>query len=97
MVYKVFAPLKIREVENYSTYQIRLPMKIMRKVKYIKEFSSENDDAEDDILALYFKAFCANSLNKPEAGFKTLYPHRSYDPNIKLGQFAFCSNHLYLT
>jgi 2-polyprenyl-6-methoxyphenol hydroxylase-like FAD-dependent oxidoreductase len=86
-----FSKRKVKEVESYSSYRIRAPEKLMQNVRNIKGFSEEDTYSDDPILEQYFLAF-NNQSSIEQYGYrtlKTLYPHRSHDPTIKLGQFEY--------
>lgn len=83
-----FAPKKLKEVESYSTWQIRSVMRVMETVNASSRFSmGEYFVGDDDILKNYFTLMASNP---PSGNFlkKNLYPHRAYDP-IKPGQLAY--------
>ncbi len=82
-----FAPRKVKEVEDYSTLSIRFPERVMRAFSAVKESSRKEDlDGDDNIIADYFRLLATDSSRKIPP---KLYPHRAYDPDIKLGQFAY--------
>lgn len=83
-----FAPKKVKEVERYSTWQIRSVMKIMETAMVSSQSSMGEHLLDDDhILDSYFKLMANNPL--ADNLLKTnLYPHRAYDP-VKPGQLAY--------
>lgn len=80
----VFAPKKIREVEQYSTWNIRAAMALMKTIHWIKASSSREEDLEDYNEIFNFLRSQPNFTRHPEAA---IFPHRQY-PLVKLGQFA---------
>jgi hypothetical protein len=89
--FKDFAPKKVKEVEQYSTWHIRSFMKVMQVARNIKLASIyEDEDLPTDAYKNYFEFFQKNPLqNLNRNGTWGLYPHRSYDPVVKLWQFAY--------
>jgi 2-polyprenyl-6-methoxyphenol hydroxylase-like FAD-dependent oxidoreductase len=88
---KDFAPKKIAEVANYSTWQVRLPktaMKVAFKIKGASFDESENmpTDVYKDALAFQTQPHPLTTLNDDSKW--RLFPHRKYDP-VKLGQFDY--------
>lgn len=88
---KDFAPKKIKEVEEYSTWQIRLPMRLMEAAKNISESSMRGPLTHDDVNILedYFKLF-SNTPYQLAERIKTLYPHREHDI-VTLWQLSYVS------
>lgn len=86
---KEFAPKKVKEVAQYSTWQIRSLMKTMKVMRAIKMSSIvEYDDISKPVLDDYFRLFNKDPLSNLGKKNWRLYPHRKYDP-VKLGQFAY--------
>jgi hypothetical protein len=88
---KDFAPKKVKEVEQYSTWHIKSFMKVMQVARHIKQASIyEDEDLPIEAYKNYFEFFQKNPLqNLNRNGTWGLYPHRSYDPVVKLWQFAY--------
>lgn len=83
-----FAPRKVKEVEDYSTLSIRFPERVMIALSAVKESSKTEDlDGDANIIADYFRFLTTDNSRKINT--RKLYPHRAYDPDIKLGQFAY--------
>ena len=83
-----FAPKKIKEVAQYSTYQIRSAMKIMRVARSVKMSSMvEYDDDQKPIIDDYF-AMLEQEPRAEKHWRWTPYPHREYEP-VNLGQYEY--------
>lgn len=84
-----YADKKVAEVKEYSVLKVRSFRKVVKAYQGIKfGFSQmEYDVDQEPLVDSYYKLLTnASSREKVELDF---YPHRSYDPNIKLGQFDY--------
>ncbi|MBA3536610.1 MAG: hypothetical protein H0T84_08380 [Tatlockia sp.] len=83
-----YANKKVKEVEDYSFLKIRTSMKLVEIIREMKmssrmEFEGDQRPVIDTFYHLHARA------KKNERVEFDPYPHRSYDPNIKLGEFAY--------
>jgi hypothetical protein len=84
-----FSPKKVREVGQYSFWQIRSLMQTMRVVKSFKNVSmlDENDD-QDPVIEDYFKHYTKDPLDRNTNQGWRPFPHREYNL-VKFGQFDY--------
>ncbi|CEK09698.1 FAD-dependent monooxygenase family protein [Legionella hackeliae] len=89
---ETFAPSKIQEVKDYSTYRIRKVwngFKIFRDIKNASTIDIGDGDTQKEIIADYFKLLARDTKAASDSSVAWRpYPHRSYEP-VKLGQFAY--------
>lgn len=85
----IFAPQKIQEVEKYSRWRIRVPMKLMKSMASSKNAScGEYLVGDIEIIKNFFKFVSDPSYIEEIKSSKTLYPHRSHDL-VQFGQLSF--------
>jgi 2-polyprenyl-6-methoxyphenol hydroxylase-like FAD-dependent oxidoreductase len=83
-----FVPKKVKEVEQYSTWQIRSGMKVMDATRAMIESSRAKDlTDEQHVLHDYFNLLMTDPDQKHEL-IPGVYPHRDYDP-VQFGQIAY--------
>lgn len=86
--FSLFADKKIDEVKEYSALKIKPAFKIVKFVRKMKDFSHFEPPAQkEQAIQSYFRL-----LTKTHPRDKIRYepyPHRAYNPDIKLGQFAY--------
>lgn len=87
--YSPYADKKVKEVEQYSTFRIRSLMKLVKIYRGIKFNFSQQENVFDHetVIDSYYKLL-AQPAHDQEVHFN-FYPHRSYNPEIKLGQFDY--------
>ena len=84
-----FAPKKVKEVENYSTWRIRLPMKVIKATQFSKMASMVEEldiygNIIKDLLLFLDPKTSAEIINNNQR----LYLHRDYDP-VQFGQLKY--------
>ncbi|KTC84608.1 hypothetical protein [Legionella drozanskii] len=87
--YRPYADKKVKEVEQYSTFRVRSLMKLVKIYRELKFNFSQQEVVFDHegVIDSYYKLLGQPSPDQ-EVRFN-FYPHRSYDPDIKLGQFDY--------
>ncbi|KTD76326.1 FAD-dependent oxidoreductase [Legionella waltersii] len=84
-----YAPKKVKEVGNYSFWQIRSFMNAMQVVRRIKNASSiDFDDDLSPAIRDYFNHFSRNPLTELSDSKGRLFPHREYDL-IEFGELSY--------
>ncbi|ARG98679.1 hypothetical protein [Legionella micdadei] len=84
-----YADKKVDEVKEYSALRVRSFMKIVKVYRDIKlGFSQMEYDVDQEPLIDSYYKLLANTSSDERVEFD-FYPHRNYDPNIKLGQFDY--------
>ena len=84
-----FSPKKVKEVSQYSFWQIRSFMQTMRVVRSLKNASMlDEDDDLNPVIADYFKYYTKDPLDRSSNQGWRPFPHREYDL-VKFGQFDY--------
>jgi hypothetical protein len=83
-----YADKKVKEVEDYSSLKIRTSMKLVEVIREMKMSSLQEFEGDQRPVIDTFYHLHARAKKNERVEFNP-YPHRSYDPNIKLGQFAY--------
>ncbi|MFA5959677.1 MAG: hypothetical protein WC785_04105 [Tatlockia sp.] len=74
-----FSPKKVKEVEQYSTWQVRAPMQVMKKAAWIKGASVQETDATlEKTLENYFNYYKKDNLTADKEATWNPFPHRKY-------------------
>ncbi len=81
-----FSPKKIKEVERYSTVNIRLPEKAMHSARSLEATSGMQNIEYDDMLLLDYLEMLALDLSSEK--LNKVFPHREFDPTIKFAQLT---------
>ncbi|MBA2651376.1 MAG: hypothetical protein H0U73_03790 [Tatlockia sp.] len=83
-----YADKKVEEVKGYSSSRIRPAMKLVKVTRDMKLSSiADIQGDEKPVLQAFYRLHA--KAGKNERVVFDPYPHRSYDPNIKLLQFAY--------
>ncbi|HAT1130431.1 TPA: hypothetical protein NR353_001603 [Legionella pneumophila] len=86
---KDFSPKKIKEVGQYSFWQIRTFMRAMEAVQSIKTTSvAEYDEDYLPEITNYFNHFTRDPLATNNHPDWRAFPHREYDP-VKFGELSY--------
>ena len=84
-----FSPKKVKEVGQYSFWQIRSFMRAMEAVQFSKETSmADEDDDLEPIITNYFKHYTTDPLARLSTSQFRPFPHRDYEP-VKLAQLEY--------
>ncbi|MDP1603980.1 MAG: hypothetical protein Q8M03_12025 [Legionella sp.] len=85
----VFSPKKVKEVEQYSFWQIRSFMRAMRVVRGLKNTSMmEEDEDRNPVILDYFKYYTKDPLDRSFNHTWRPFPHRKYNL-VKFGQLNY--------
>ncbi|CDZ76034.1 ubiquinone biosynthesis hydroxylase, UbiH/UbiF/VisC/COQ6 family [Legionella massiliensis] len=83
-----YADKKVEEVKQYSTFKVRSGMKLIKVVQGFKNASHWHIEGDErPVIETYHRLLAKAGADERVAFIP--YPHRSYDPNIRLGQFAY--------
>lgn len=86
-----FSPKKVKEVGQYSFWQIRSFMIAMEVAQFSKETSMADDDDDlEPIIANYFNHYAKDPLARLSTSQFRPFPHRDYEP-VKLAQLEYIS------
>lgn len=84
-----FSPKKVREVGQYSFWQIRSFMKTMRIIRGFKNASVvDHDENMDPAIKDYFNHYIKDPLNRNSDQRWHPFPHREYDV-VRFGEFDY--------
>lgn len=84
-----FSPQKVKEVGQYSFWQIRSLMQTMRVVRHFKNaLMLDEDDDQNPIIEDYFKHYTQDPLDRNKNHGWRPFPHREFDL-VKFGQFDY--------
>ncbi len=86
--FSAYADKKVEEVKQYSAVRVRSLLKLVKIVHLVKGFSRLEIEPDRKPLIDTYYHLLANKPPDTDIEFDP-YPHRSYDPNIKLGQFDY--------
>lgn len=83
-----YADKKVDEVKLYSTLKIRSSMKVIKEVRLSKSMSAYKPEIDKKPLIDAYYHLLARAAPGDIVEFRP-YPHRSYDPDIQLGQLGY--------
>jgi len=83
-----FAAKKVEKVKQFSVFRVKSATRLLKITRSIKGFSRPAPPiTQENVINTYFHFL--NSGTNGDYLIWNPYPHRSYDPNIILGQFSY--------
>ncbi|WP_133141322.1 hypothetical protein [Legionella moravica] len=90
--FSVYAEQKVGEVRNYSAVKIGSSLKVIKGVQGSKVVSAYIPEVDKKPIIDAYYHLLARANPDDVVDFRP-YPHRSYDPDIQLGQFGYVPVH----